>query len=52
MLVAMGVPLDWAMGAVRSSLGRSTSVDEVDYVIESVTPLVKKLRAAAPAGVA
>jgi cysteine desulfurase len=49
-LVAMGVPLDWAMGAVRSSLGRTTSVDEVDYVIESVEPLVRKLRQAVPAG--
>jgi cysteine desulfurase len=47
-LVAIGVPLDWAMGAVRSSLGRSTTVDEVDYVIESIEPLVKKLRAAVP----
>jgi cysteine desulfurase len=51
-LVAMGVPLDWAMGTVRSSLGRSTTAEDVDYVIESVTPLVKKLRAAVPAGVA
>ena len=51
-LVAMGVPLDWAMGTVRSSLGRSTTAEDIDYVIESVTPLVKKLRAAAPAGVA
>ena len=51
-LVAMGVPLDWAMGTVRSSLGRSTTAEDVDYVIESVTPLVKKLRAAAPARVA
>jgi cysteine desulfurase len=51
-LVAMGVPLDWAMGTVRSSLGRSTTAEDIDYVIESVTPLVQKLRAAAPAGVA
>src|SRR5205823_3916702 len=32
-LVAMGVPLDWAMGAVRSSLGRSTTAGAVDYVV-------------------
>jgi cysteine desulfurase len=50
-LVAMGVPLEWAMGAVRSSLGRSTTADDVDYVIESVEPLVRKLRQAAPVGV-
>jgi cysteine desulfurase len=51
-LVAMGVPLDWAMGAVRSSLGRSTTAEDIDYVIESVAPLVKKLRQAVPAGAA
>jgi cysteine desulfurase len=51
-LVAMGVPIDWAMGAVRSSLGRSTTADDVDYVIESVELIVRKLRAALPVGAA
>jgi cysteine desulfurase len=51
-LVAMGVPLDWAMGAVRSSLGRSTTAEDIDYVIESVAPLVRKLRDAVPVGAA
>jgi cysteine desulfurase len=51
-LVAMGVPLDWAMGAVRSSLGRSTTAEDIDYVIESVAPLVAKLRQAMPVSVA
>ena len=47
-LVAMGVPLDWAMGAVRCSLGRETTAEDIEYVIESVEPLVEKLRAASP----
>jgi cysteine desulfurase len=47
-LVAMGVPLDWAMGAVRCSLGRSTTAEDVDYVVECVEPIVRKLRAASP----
>jgi len=47
-LVAMGVPLDWAMGAVRCSLGRGTTAEDIEYVIESVEPLVEKLRAASP----
>jgi len=47
-LVAMGVPLEWAMGAVRSSLGHGTTAEDVDYVIESVEPIVRKLRAAMP----
>ena len=51
-LVAMGVPLDWAMGAVRHSLGRSTTAEDIDYVIESVEPTVRKLRAAMPVGAA
>jgi cysteine desulfurase len=51
-LVAMGVPLDWAMGAVRASLGRSTTVEDIDYVVESVEPIVRKLRAALPVGAA
>ena len=51
-LVAMGVPIDWAMGAVRSSLGRSTTADDIDYVLDSVEPLVRKLRQALPVGAA
>ena len=47
-LVAMGVPLDWAMGAVRTSLGRTTTAEDIDYVIDAVEPLVAKLRSAAP----
>ena len=49
-LVAMGVPVDWAMGAVRSSLGRSTTASDIDYVVEALEPIVRKLRAAVPAG--
>jgi cysteine desulfurase len=43
-LVAMGVPLEWAMGAVRHSLGRGTTADDIDYVVEAVEPIVRKLR--------
>jgi cysteine desulfurase len=51
-LVAMGAPLDWAVGAVRHSLGRSTTAGDIDYVVESVEPIVRKLRAAMPVGAA
>src|SRR5262245_28939272 len=50
-LVAMGVPLDWAMGAVRCSLGRSTTADDIDYVVASARPLIAKLREVVPAAV-
>jgi cysteine sulfinate desulfinase/cysteine desulfurase-like protein len=36
------------MGAVRCSLGRGTTAEDIEYVIESVEPLVEKLRAASP----
>ena len=49
-LVAMGLPLDWAMGAVRCSLGRSTTVEDVDYVVGCVESVVRKLREALPVG--
>jgi cysteine desulfurase len=49
-LVALGLPLDWAMGAVRFSLGRTTTSEDVDYVVDCLEPLVKKLRLAMPAG--
>jgi cysteine desulfurase len=51
-LVAMGVSLDWAMGAVRCSLGRSTTAEDVDYVVECVESVVRKLRGALPVGAA
>jgi cysteine desulfurase len=47
-LVAMRLPLPWAMGAVRHSLGRSTTMDDIDYVVDAVEPLVAKLRKAMP----
>jgi cysteine desulfurase len=48
-LVAMGVPLDWAMGSVRCSLGRGTTEADVDYVVERLAPLVARLRSELPA---
>ena len=48
--LAMGAPLEWSMGAVRHSLGRSTTAEDIDYVVESVEPIVRKLRAAMPVG--
>jgi cysteine desulfurase len=47
-LVAMGAPLEWAMGAVRHSLGSGTTAEDVEYVVDCVEPLVTKLREALP----
>jgi cysteine desulfurase len=47
-LVAMGVPLPWAMGAVRCSLGRSTTAEDIDYVVECAGHVVAQLRRLSP----
>jgi cysteine desulfurase len=47
-LVAMGIPVDWAMGSVRCSLGRGTTAEDIDYVIEATVSLVAKLRGLSP----
>jgi cysteine sulfinate desulfinase/cysteine desulfurase-like protein len=44
----MGVPLDWAMGTVRCSLGRTTTAEDIDYVLDCVEPLAAKLRSLSP----
>ena len=48
-LVAMGVPVEWAMGSVRCSLGRGTTAEDIEYVLEATAPLVDKLRNLLPA---
>jgi cysteine desulfurase len=45
-LEAMGVPLDWAMGTVRFSVGRGTTAGEVDRAVEIVAQAVRRLRPA------
>src|SRR2546422_7670028 len=49
-LVAMGVPLDWAMGAGRCSPGRPTTPEGIDYLIEGRGPPGGKAREGEPAG--
>ena len=43
-LEAMGIPLDWAKGTLRFSVGRMTSVQEIDTTIDVVVHAVLKLR--------
>ncbi|MGA8282252.1 MAG: cysteine desulfurase family protein [Desulfobacterales bacterium] len=47
-LEAMGVPLEWAKGTLRFSVGRMTTAEEIDKAIEIVTRAVKKLRKEKP----
>lgn len=43
-LEAMGVPLEYAMGTIRFSVGRFTSADEVDSALEEIAGVVGRLQ--------
>jgi cysteine desulfurase len=43
-LVAMGVPRDLALGAIRFSLGRESTRDDIDRALEIVPTVVAKVR--------
>ena len=47
---AMGVPFTAIHGSVRFSLSRYNTMDEVDYVLEKLPPVIKELRALSPFG--
>jgi cysteine desulfurase len=47
-LLAMGVPQRDAQGSIRFSLGRGTTAEEIDYVIEKFPPIVARLRSMSP----
>lgn len=47
-LVAMGIDRIVAQGAVRFSLGRSTTKDQVDHVLQVLPPIIERLRAMSP----
>jgi cysteine desulfurase len=51
-LTAMGVPPEWSLGAIRCSLGRSTTPEDIDYVLETLAPAVARIRALSPAALA
>lgn len=47
-LTAMGCSLERARGSIRLSLGMYNTVDEVDYVLQHLPPIIAKLRAHTP----
>jgi cysteine desulfurase len=47
-LRAMGVPFTAAHGSIRFSLSRYNTMDEVDYVIENLPPVIDNLRSISP----
>jgi cysteine desulfurase len=51
-LTAMGIEDRLALSSLRLSLGRSTTTDDVDYVLEILPPIVERLRVLSPLYVA
>jgi len=47
-LVAMGIDPVIAQGTIRFSLGDSNTSEEIDYCLEVIPPIVKRLRAMSP----
>lgn len=47
-LNAMGVPPEVAHGSLRFTLGNDNTIEDVDYVLEVLPEIVKKLRAMSP----
>ena len=47
---AMGVPFTAVHGSVRFSLSRYNTMDEIDYVLEKLPPVIKNLRELSPFG--
>jgi cysteine desulfurase len=47
-LMALGIPVERARGSVRLTLGRWTSTEEIDKLVEALPRIVEKLRAMSP----
>jgi cysteine desulfurase len=49
-LRAMGIPFTAAHGSVRFSLSRFNTDEDIDYIIEQLPPIIKRLREISPFG--
>jgi cysteine desulfurase len=43
-LEAIGLEPDWTKGGLRFTVGRQNSADEIDYVIQTLPPIIEKLQ--------
>jgi cysteine desulfurase len=43
-LLATGVGPELAHGSIRFSLGRETTEEEIDYVLEKLPPVIERVR--------
>jgi cysteine desulfurase len=44
----MGIPPVTSRGTIRFSLSRYSTEDEVDYILEKLVPIVKRLQTLSP----
>lgn len=49
-LRAMGTPFTFVQGSIRFSLSRYNTEEDVDYIIESLPPIISRLREISPYG--
>jgi cysteine desulfurase len=47
-LLAMGIPHEIAHGSIRVTLGRDNTMEDIDYFMEVMPPIVDRLRAMSP----
>lgn len=47
-LIAIGIPHEKAHGSLRISISHETTDEDVDYILETVPPIVEKLRQMSP----
>jgi len=50
-ILALGLPYEVAHGSIRFSLGKITTQEDIDYVLQALPPLVEKLRSISPVSV-
>ncbi len=43
-LLAIGIPVEYAHGSIRISMGRDTTEEDVDYMIEVLPGIIKRIR--------
>jgi cysteine desulfurase len=47
-LLAIGCPVEFAHGSLRVSLGRFTTAEDVDYLVDMLVPVAERLRSMNP----
>ncbi len=50
-ILALGLPYEVAHGSMRFTLGRSTTEEDIDYVLQVLPPIVQLLRSMSPVNV-